>query len=856
MTDDSGTSRLKDEKEISETVMRCGTALVKSTKVLPKRGGDFEFCNSFSTFNGLVEQQKDRVLRLMSETLRVVGYPTRFPKDVSIDLMTDMMVNGCDNVAERAGVLMDVLERAGRDEEVKVPQVIVGAESTKRAEASKVLSTDTYFNIADRLRAAHEEREKLKSRKTVTAVTKPQKEYKIAPLIDNSSSPFINKLRIKHNAREKGRQGMKVIDLEEGNSAWPAEELGSDHPYRVELEHFHPSEKEMTSRECIKPKKLEDTDLTIVNTKEGLEKLVEVLNGVTEFGVDIEHNSHRSYLGLTCLIQISTRDRDFIVDPFPIWNEMYQLNDPFTNPNILKVLHGAGSDVEWLQRDFGIYLVNMFDTYNAMRHLNYEKFSLAFLVQKQCGVVLDKQYQLDDWRIRPLPQTHLNYARGDTHYLLYCYDKLREALLAAGDDKKSLLASVYADSKTTCLKTYEKPHSNSDYEKLLGSRNRFNSQQLFALSQLFKWRDAVARREDESTHYVLPNHMMMKIAEALPRDVPSVLACCSPVPVLVKKHAIEIQSIMYTAREKPVERTYIEEKMARGDDESILTKIDERNRMNASNSVLRCKLDFSQSRFDEEVGVKQSVTDLSNLSIKSHNETFLNFLGSSKKDNRKDLIIDDSVYFQDKRKSVLKEMENWASPYETYCLGVRMAEKKRKAMELLKQSETTTAEKKLFSHHDPVVSRPRVVHPEEDDVQLSTKEAGGAIPKRPTFTDDQILTKKALKRQIKMNRRAADISTNLPSANQTNNEDEADSSFGKRKKEDVKDEVVDVKEEEEPVDYSSFDPSMFHQKPHSGNFDPFHQNFRVERQGKISRRGRGGKHRLGVMSTSYKPEKK
>ena len=35
---------------------------------------------------------------------------------------------------------------------------------------------------------------------------------------------------------------------------------------------------------------------------------------------------------------------------------------------------------------------------------------------------------------------------------------------------------------------------------------------------IYKWRDQTARSEDESTAFVLPNHMMLKIAELLPGD--------------------------------------------------------------------------------------------------------------------------------------------------------------------------------------------------------------------------------------------------------------------------------------------------------------------------------------------------
>ena len=42
-----------------------------------------------------------------------------------------------------------------------------------------------------------------------------------------------------------------------------------------------------------------------------------------------------------------------------------------------------------------------------------------------CRAQADKRWQLADWRVRPLGEEALHYARSDTHFLLYCYDKLR-----------------------------------------------------------------------------------------------------------------------------------------------------------------------------------------------------------------------------------------------------------------------------------------------------------------------------------------------------------------------------------------------------------------------------------------------
>lgn len=78
---------------------------------------------------------------------------------------------------------------------------------------------------------------------------------------------------------------------------------------------------------------------------------------------------------------------------------MWLLNEVFADPTIMKVLHGADRDVEWLQKDFGVYIVNMFDSGQAARVLGFESYGLAFLLKRYCNVIANKEYQRADWRL-------------------------------------------------------------------------------------------------------------------------------------------------------------------------------------------------------------------------------------------------------------------------------------------------------------------------------------------------------------------------------------------------------------------------------------------------------------------------
>lgn len=290
---------------------------------------------------------------------------------------------------------------------------------------------------------------------------------------------------------------------------------GYVHPYEAELSRLEFVEWQL--RPSDKPPQLpppvtKDTTCTWVDTVQALDSLVKTLKKEKIVAVDLENHSYRSFCGFVCLMQISTRSEDYLVDTLALRAQLEKLNIVFTDPAIVKVLHGSDHDILWLQRDFGLYIVNMFDTGQAARVLDYPGFSLAYLLRLHCKHVADKKYQLADWRIRPLTEEMKKYAQEDTHYLLYLYDLMKNELLSRSKSH-NLLLEVLRKSKELCLQRYEKPlFTPNAYVGAIETLNLLlTPQQSNVFAALFEWRDRVGREQDESVGYVLPKHVLIKV---------------------------------------------------------------------------------------------------------------------------------------------------------------------------------------------------------------------------------------------------------------------------------------------------------------------------------------------------------
>lgn len=381
---------------------------------------------------------------------------------------------------------------------------------------------------------------------------KPQLLFQRPPMNDDTT-PFKPLLHSKPHAIIPLEESLRLEAVGEGLNQY-------GHPYGAEIKASKYPDRVYQVSPPIHFLPLNSTEATFVDSMEEVKLMLQELRNAEEIAVDLEHHDAHSYIGLTSLMQISTRDKDWIVDTLQPWREELQiLNEIFANPRILKIFHGAFMDMIWLQRDLGLYVVGLFDTYHASKALGYPKNSLAALLSRHANFDAAKQYQMADWRIRPLPTEMFEYARADTHFLLYVYDKLRNELLEKSDSSKldgDLIGRVLSKSKDEALQRYERP--SYDAQKGTGSTGWFNllqsnptlfSREQFAVFRaVHQWRDSIARKEDESVHVIMPKYVLFNIAREMPLDLPKLLGCSHPISTAVQGRTAELLEIIRRAK--------------------------------------------------------------------------------------------------------------------------------------------------------------------------------------------------------------------------------------------------------------------------------------------------------------------
>jgi ribonuclease D len=250
----------------------------------------------------------------------------------------------------------------------------------------------------------------------------------------------------------------------------------------------------------------------LITTANEFKQLVDKLALESIIAVDTESNSLYAYQEQVCLIQFSTQQNDYLVDPLAL-DDISSLEPIFSSPQIEVIFHAAEYDLICLKRDFGFTFTYLFDTMVAARTLGRKEVGLGSLLKAEFGVTVEKKYQRANWGQRPLPLHMLQYAQLDTHYLIALRDLLKQELITKG---RYPLAEE--DFIRLCrVSEHNTEKRPADCWRINGAFD-LDPQEAAVLKELCLFRDQIARRKNRPLFKVMNDQVLISLAERCPRN--------------------------------------------------------------------------------------------------------------------------------------------------------------------------------------------------------------------------------------------------------------------------------------------------------------------------------------------------
>ncbi len=230
--------------------------------------------------------------------------------------------------------------------------------------------------------------------------------------------------------------------------------------------------------------------------------------------VDTESDHFHAYRPKVCLIQIATRELAALVDPLALDAEaLAPLFAALADPKLNKIFHSANSDINELNRDYGLTVANIFDTQVASRFLNYERNGLSWLLEELLGVVPGKQFQRFDWTRRPIPADAQEYAAGDVIHLFDLQDRFAGELDGLGWSQAFEEQCAYMAATSD----YTANAFDPERWRRIKTRHVLNGRERAALREVFIWRHELCSQLNRAGLFVYDNSSLVRVAQARPR---------------------------------------------------------------------------------------------------------------------------------------------------------------------------------------------------------------------------------------------------------------------------------------------------------------------------------------------------
>ncbi|MCX5850875.1 MAG: HRDC domain-containing protein [Deltaproteobacteria bacterium] len=245
-----------------------------------------------------------------------------------------------------------------------------------------------------------------------------------------------------------------------------------------------------------------------VDTEKKLDRARREIGAAATVGIDTEYDSLRYFREKLCLIQISTPEFTYLIDPLDSLDISF-IGEVCGDPRVVKVLHAGVNDIRLMNRDFGFTFTNIFDTERAGAILGSARLSLSSLLEDFLGVALSKRKHLQRsrWDRRPLTGEQLSYASQDTIYLIELYNVLMDLLVRARLEEKARTSF----SAVAAARWSDKKFDPRGYMRVRGADD-LDDRGRRCLQRLYRWRFHKARKTDKPRFMLVSDHDLVALA--------------------------------------------------------------------------------------------------------------------------------------------------------------------------------------------------------------------------------------------------------------------------------------------------------------------------------------------------------
>lgn len=254
-------------------------------------------------------------------------------------------------------------------------------------------------------------------------------------------------------------------------------------------------------------------DRHYIHSDSGLRAAADQWRKAPALGIDTEFIRVDTFHPQPALVQVSDGRECWLVDVLDV-KDFAPLADILTAPQITKIVHAAGEDLEVFDRLVGALPQPLFDTQIAAAFCGYgPSIGYSRLVQSVLGVELSKDQCRSDWLARPLTDEQQHYACLDVLYLPALYEHLGGVLA----HRQRLDWS--AEENLRQLSRYrEQREAPYNIERITNAWRLADSERQ-RLWHLLLGRDALARAHNKPRNHIARDFALFDMARKPPKHV-------------------------------------------------------------------------------------------------------------------------------------------------------------------------------------------------------------------------------------------------------------------------------------------------------------------------------------------------